>query len=199
MFSAAPVRRAARGFGEGTLLRFVRSHALQVGAVTAVLILIGVLVGLNVHGSGGGSPAAVGTTATAAVSPSPTADPRIAEVTAAAKNWIEAENRAYKTGSAEELNSLSVPDSQANGVAGIPRESVLHSHQTFVATRTEYTQLTIQVFSTSATADITYNVTGFRADWPSLVAIQPSKTVTGDHEMLSFQLLGGMWLVDSVR
>ena len=120
----------------------------------------------------------------------------MAQVEAAAKAWIQAYYDAYKTGDATALNSMAEPGSQADGLAGGPREAVLHGHHTVVVEQITYQSLTARAVGDVGSVDVAYTTIGVPADWPSLKPTGPSQSKQWQQHM-SFTRTDGKWLVDT--
>jgi hypothetical protein len=120
-------------------------------------------------------------------------------VEAAARAYVEALDNAMRTGSPDELDSLSVPGSQAEGNAGIAAHVVRDTSRTFIVTQVAFTSVAVDIVASSdATAQIDYQLTGYDAAWPSLKALGGSRTVAR-RKLLEFTLLDGRWLVASAQ
>ena len=178
----------------------MRRFGWQIGGVTIAVVVV---VALGVLAFGCGSGSRIGVTPTAHASPhasaTPTADPRVADVEAAAKRYVTALANSMKTGSPVELDSLSVPGSQAEGNAGVAAHVLHDTGRAFVVTDLEVKSNSVTlVASSEATAVINYALTGYDADWPSLKQIASPRTVPAQ-KTLEFSLVDGRWLVDSER
>lgn len=183
------------------MTRILRQNALQIVGVTVGVAMTAGLYGWTRHGSepasGGPGPTAH---ATASARPTPTPDPREAAVIAAAKHYVEAVNRAYMTGKPDELNSLIVPESRAEGqdLAGGPVMFVTHEHKTFVVTATTYESVTASLLTNSAVVDLKYLLTGYDATWPGLQRTGASRTLPEQAIRLSYEFINGAWLLDGL-
>ena len=184
------------------MTRILRQNALQIVGVTVAVAMTAGLYAWTRHGSepaasGGPGPTA---RATASARPTPTPDPREAAVIAAAKHYVEAVNRAYMTGGVDELQGLVEPDSIAagEGVVGAPSVNVHHNHKTFVVVSTVYGTIDVSVLVTSAEVTVRYTLTGHDATWPALQALSTDRTLDQKKLQLSFDLVGGRWLIDAV-
>jgi len=175
----------------------MRRFAWQIGGIAVAL---GAVLALGILVFACGSPTTVhlSPAATSTPRPSPTVDPRVAEVEAAATRYVEALDNAMKTGSPQELDSLSVPGSQAQGNAGISAHVLRNTSKTFVVTSVSYRSIHVDLGSASAVATLDYSITGFDAAWPSLKALAAPTTVS-EHQTFEFDLQGGVWLVSAVR
>lgn len=172
----------------------MRRFGWQIGGVSVALVLL-VALGLLAFGCGSGS-RAPGPSPTPRVTPhaTPTADPRVAEVEAAARRYVQALADSMKTGSPTELDSLSVPGSQAAGNAGITAHIVRDTGKTFVATVVTISDLHVELASSAATATLDYSLEGYDAAWPSLRPLGSDRTLQ-HHESLELDLVQGQWLV----
>lgn len=172
----------------------MRRFAWQVGGLGVALSGV-VLLGVLAFGCGGSAPARP----TAAPSPTPrptaTADRRVADVEAAVRRYVQALVDSMRTGSPAELDSLSVPGSQAEGNAGVSAHVVQGSGKAFVTTQLQMTSLDVTLAaSTDALATVSYTLTGYDATWPGLSQTSQSRTITARHQ-LELQLVGSKWLV----
>jgi hypothetical protein len=159
---------------------------------------------INLRGSGSG----VASTASGSASPSgsvgatttasPTADPAQAQVEAAARRWVQAYDDAYKTGDAKQLAALDLPGSQADGESGAPFLDMRQTGKTFLTTSITYDSLVVQTFTNAASADMFYTALGQDAAWPSLQIKGPARQLKL-HFRLTFVLINGQWLVDTVH
>lgn len=176
----------------------MRRFGWQVGGLMTAVASV---VALAVFVFAGATPARVALSHGARPTPRPTppADPRVAAVEAAARAYVEALDNAMRTGSPDELDSLSVPGSQAEGNAGIAAHVVRDTSRTFIVTQVAFTSVAVDIVASSdATAQIDYQLTGYDAAWPSLKALGGSRTVER-RKLLEFTLLDGRWLVASAQ
>jgi hypothetical protein len=175
----------------------MRRHGWQIGGLT---IAIGAIVALGIlvlaHGTTPVARHHALPSATASVTP--TADPRVAEVEAAARRYVEALNNAMKTGSPDELDSLSVPGSQAEGNAGASAHVVHNRGLAFVVTEVTFQAITAEATDSAATATLDYTIVGFDAAWPSLQPRGSSQQIRR-HAVFDFTRDGSAWLVDTIR
>jgi len=176
----------------------MRRFGWQIGGLSVALLVV---LGLGMLAFGCGSPQApahVRASATVAPRATATADPRVAQVQDAARHYVEALNNAMKTGSPDELDSLSVPGSQAEGDAGASAHVVHNDGKAFVVTSVIYQTVDVDASSTVATATLDYSIVGYDASWPSLSATSSSRTIAR-HVVFDLSLVNGSWLVDTVR
>jgi hypothetical protein len=174
----------------------MRRFGWQIGGVGVALVAVVALAALAFGACGSSSRvsrSAVSPTARATAS----ADPRVAEVEAAARRYVEALEASAKSGDASAVDALVMPGSQAEGNAGIVSSFSRANGYNFIASRIEYASDSWQVtvVDDTATVLVTYSVFGHAADWPSL---RPRES---DHEAkptslhLEFELSKGQWLV----
>lgn len=175
----------------------VRRFAWQIGGL-GLAVGACVVLGVVAFGCGGSAPARP--TATASPTPRLTAtpDPRAAQVDAAVRRYVQVLADSMRTGSAQELDDLSVPGSQAQGNAGVAAGIVQTNHVAFIATAVVVTRLEVQVNLTTATAAVDYRVDGYDADWPSLKEHAGSNHSVTAHSDLELALVSGQWLVDRI-
>jgi 3-oxoacyl-ACP reductase-like protein len=177
----------------------MRRFGWQIGGLSVALLAV---LGLGMLAFGCGSPQApahVRASATVAPRATATADPRVAQVEDAARRYVQALGTAMKTGSPDELDSLSVPGSQAEGNAGVAAHVVHDTGRAFVVTALNVTADSATLAGASdATAVIQYSLTGYDAEWPSMKQVAAPRTVSSQ-KSLEFSLVGGRWLVEVER
>jgi len=172
----------------------VRRFAWQVGGI-GVAVGACVVLGVLAFGCGGGAP--VRPTATASPTPRATAtvDPRVAQVDAAVRRYVQALVDSMRTGSPAELDSLSVPGSQAEGNAGISAHVVHDTGKCFVTNDLNITSVDVTLAGAStALATATYDMTGYDASFPAETPLGTARTVRAQ-ERLQLDLVGDRWLV----
>jgi hypothetical protein len=146
-------------------------------------------------GRGASPPRPVSPRASASARVTATPDARVGEVEAAARRYVQALATAMKTGTPDELDSLSVPGSQAAGNAGASAHIVQGTSRCFVTANVDFKSVSAALAGTvAATASVSYALTGYDADWPSLRQLGSSRTVQATHT-LELQLVQGQWLV----
>jgi len=172
----------------------VRRFAWQIGGLGVALGAC-VVLGVLAFGCGAGSPARSTATASPTPHPTATADPRVAQVDAAVRRYVQALVDAMRTGSPTELDSLSVPGSQAEGNAGITAHVVQGTGKAFVTRQLQVSELQITLAaSTDAMATVSYAMTGYDASWPSLKQLDSDHVLTAKNT-LELQFVDGQWLV----
>ena len=182
-------------------MAFLRRYWIQ---LAAVCVVVGGLVALWVVGSRGGSGSGASgvvqptrtPAVTVAASASPTPDPAEAAVRAAATNYVAAIDRALISGTADELDSLTVAGSQARGDAGSPVRVTHQGHKTFVETSRSFLAVDVSVAADRASVVLSYDETGYDASWPALQRLAPNRTVHAQ-QTLQMTLVGAEWLVES--
>lgn len=178
--------------GTGTVRRF----AWQVGGLGIAVGGVAVL-GVLAFGCGSAAPVRPSATVSPTARATATADPRVAAVDAAVRRYVQALADAMRTGSPDELGSLSVPGSQAQGNAGVAAHVVHDTGKCFVASDVEVTSLQVAMAgSATATASVAYSLTGYDATFPSQSQIGPARTVKAQ-EQLELELVSKQWLVSS--
>lgn len=175
----------------------MRRFAWQIGGLAVALGAV-LALGVLVFACGSSPTAHLTPTATSTPRPTPTPDPRVAEVEAAAQRYVQALADSMKSGSASELDQLSVPGSQAEGNAGVAAGIVHDKHVAFVTTKVDLTNVVADVLSSSAQVALDYSLTGYDADWPALTPRGTSHAITA-HWILQFTFVGSSWLVDSAQ
>jgi hypothetical protein len=175
----------------------VRRYGWQIGGLgvaVAAVVALGLLA-FGCGSSGGTPPRAVSPSASASVRASATADPRVAEVEAAARRYVQALQESAKSGDPSPVNALVVPGSQAAGNAGVASNFSRDNHYAFIASRVDFAAVAATVNRTTATAKVTYALYGHTADWPSLTP-RESDHETGSFDLsLDLELRGSQWLV----
>jgi hypothetical protein len=140
-------------------------------------------------------PRAVTPSASPSVRASATVDPRVAEVEAAARRYVQALADSMRTGSPDELDSLSVRGSQAEGNAGVAAHVVQGTGRCFVTSQLNVTSISASIVgSADAIATIGYALSGYDAEWPSIKQLAPPRIINATHT-LELQLVSGRWLV----
>jgi hypothetical protein len=178
--------------------RSVRGYGWQIGGLGVALAGV---VGLGMLafgcGSGAAPPGAVTPSASPSVRASVTADPRVAEVEAAARRYIEAVEQSAKTGDASEVDKLVVAGSQAEGNAAITANFSRENRFNFIASRIDYNghSWRTSVGQTTASISVGYSLFGHTADWPSLRAREEDHQTAEVQLQLEFELRDGKWLV----
>ena len=184
-----------------SVLGVLRRNWIPILGLAVAVAFVGWLGWINVRGGGDGGVGSATPSATASASgagsPSATPDPAEAQVKAAAIAWVRAYFDTYKTGTADEVGALEVPDSQAHGDAGIPIHEITQTHKTFIAQTYDCPGPTITVLGTASSADLHCTIGGVDATWPGLKTIG-NRTVSV-HFALELELLGGRWLVSTQR
>ena len=130
-----------------------------------------------------------------------TPDPRVDEVKAVARRFIEALWESAKTGDTSAVDLLSEPDTEAYGNAGVAATISKSAHHNFMASRVEIeeTSWRIDLVVDQATVDVSYRLFGHDADWPSLRPREPDHETTAYPAELEMQLLASKWLVTKFR
>jgi hypothetical protein len=167
--------------------------------IAGLLVACGVIAGLAVlaFARGASPPRPVSPRPTASARATATPDPRVAEVEAAARRYVQALQDSAKTGDPAPVDALVVPGSQAAGLAGIAASFSRTEKYNFIVDRVDFDAASwiAQVNTTTATVSFRYSLHGHDADWPSL---RPRET---DHESqplsasYQFELHEGSWLI----
>jgi hypothetical protein len=175
----------------------VRRFAVQIGGIVVAVAGV-VCLGVLAFACGGSGVPRVSPTAAATARATATPDPRVAAVDAAVRRYVQALAAAMRTGSATELDSLSLPGSQAAGNAGVIAGIVRENHVGFVTDQVDVTLNTVDISTSNATASIDYRFVGYDVDWPSLARRPGSGRTIAAHSTLELTLITGKWLVDRV-
>ncbi len=160
---------------------FVRRHLVQIAALTVALAAVAVLAVVAFRPSGGRDAGAVHAPVTSR--PTATADPRVDEVKAVARRYLEAFWESAKTGDTSAVDALTEKDSQAYSNAAVAARISKSANHNFIAETdgvrrgslgdravVRRTQLLLRA----------YRLVGHDADWPSLRPREP------DHETTAY-------------
>jgi hypothetical protein len=126
-----------------------------------------------------------------------TPDPRVDEVKAVARQFIEQFWESAKTGDTAAVHMLTEPGTQADGNAGINVTISKTSRANFMASRVvvDESSWKVVVLTQHATVACAYRLLGHDADWPSLRAREvdhETKQLRANFEM---ELVGKRWLI----
>lgn len=172
----------------------VRRFAWQVGGVglaAGACVVLGVLA----FGCGGSAPVRPTVSASPSARATATVDPRVAEVEAAVRRYVQALVDSMRTGSADEVGALTVPGSQAAGNAGVAAHVVHDTGKCFITTTLTVTSVHVLLAgSASALAQVSYTLTGYDAAFPSDQPLSTSREVSSSKD-LELQLQDIRWLV----
>lgn len=173
----------------------MRRFGWQIGGVLVAVAGVAVLCVLAFGRSGAAGHFSPTARPSVSASPSPTADPRVAEVEEAARRYVQALQDSAKTGDPGVVDALVVPGSQAAGNAGIASSFSRDNHYAFIASGITYSGWRIDLTGSAASVDLQYTLVGHAADWPSLRP-RESDHAQGPIAMhLEFELHGASWLV----
>jgi hypothetical protein len=187
-----PALHMGKHVGQG----FVRRHLVQIAALTVAVVAVAVLAVVAFRPSGGGSGAgAVRSPVTSR--PTATADPRVDQVKAVARRYLEAFWESAKTGNTSAVDALTEKDSQAYGNADIAGTISKTEHHNFAASRIDIDESAwnINISSTHATVSLSFKLYGHDADWPSLRAREPDHETTSYSANYQMELVGQKWLI----
>jgi hypothetical protein len=182
---------------EGRRVSLMRRFGWQIGGISIAVAMV-VALGLLAFGRGSG-----GTKGVASPRPSPsphatpTVDPRVAEVEAAARRYVEAVEESARTGNPSSVDQLVVHGSQAEGNAAISADFSRENHYNFISSRIDFDESSwrISVEATTATVSLKYAAFGHNADWPSLRPREADHETTQVRMSLEFEDQDGKWLV----
>jgi hypothetical protein len=177
---------------------FVRRYAVQIAAVTVAVVGVVVLAVFAFRPSGGGGGSAVVKSPVTARGTA-TPDPRVDEVKAVARKYLEAFWDSAKTGDTSAVDALTEKDSQAYGRAALNARISKDDRHNFVASRIDIDESSwaVQVTSTKATVAVAFRMFGHDADWPSLVAREADHETKTLQSNLEMDAIGPRWLVFS--
>src|SRR3982074_2009655 len=143
-----PALRMGKYVGQG----FVRRHLVQIAALAVAVGAVAVLAVVAFRPSGGpggaGAARAPGTSRATA-----TVDPRVDEVKAVARRYLEAFWESAKTGDTSTVDALTEKDSQAYSNAAIAARISKDAHHNFITQRIDVDEnaWAVDVLSTHAT------------------------------------------------
>ena len=176
--------------------RFVRRYAVQIAAVTVAVVgvvVIGVLAFRPSGGSGGSAVVRSPVTARSTATP----DPRVDEVKAVARKYLEADWESAKTGDTSAVDALTEKDSRAYGNAATAASISKDEHHNFMAQRIDIDEgaWTVDLLSARATVTVTFRLFGHDADWPSLRAREPDHETAAYLMKFEMEVVGKSWLI----
>ena len=175
---------------------FVRRYLVQIVAVTvavAGVVVLGVFAFRPSGGSGGlgvvRSPVTAVTTATP--------DPRVDEVKAVARKYLEAFWASAKTGDTAAVDALTEKDSEAYSNAAVAARISKSAHHNFVAARIDVDEAhwSVALSAQHATVTAIYRLFGHDAEWPSLQAREPDHETTSYQYSFEMELIGHTWVI----
>jgi hypothetical protein len=175
---------------------FVRRHLVQIAALAVAVAAVAVLAVVAFRPSGGssGTGAARSPVTSRATA---TADPRVDEVKAVARRYLEAFWESAKTGDTSAVDALTEKDSQAYGNADIAGTISKTEHHNFVASRIDIadTAWTVNLSSSHVTVGVAFKLYGHDADWPSLRPRESDHETTTYSASFEMELVGQKWLI----
>jgi hypothetical protein len=191
-----PALRMGKYVGQG----FVRRHLMQIAALTVAVGAVAVLavVAFRPSGGSGGAGAAKSPVTSRATA---TADPRVDEVKAVARRYLEAFWESAKTGDTSAVDALTEKDSQAYGNAANAATIGKSDHRTFAASRVDVDESTwrVDLTTTQATVHLAYRLYGHDADWPSLQPRGPDRETPVYPMEFQMELVREWWLIYKVN
>jgi len=175
---------------------FVRRYLVQIVAVTvavAGVVALGVFAFRPSGGSGGSGVVRSPVTAVTTATP----DPRVDEVKAVARKYLEAQADSAKTGDTTAVDALTEKDSRAYGNAAIAASISKDAHHNFMAQRIDVDEgaWSVHVLQTHATATVIFRLFGHDADWPSLRPREPDHETTAYRMTFQMEMVGKSWLI----
>ena len=175
---------------------FVRRYLVQIVAVTvavAGVVALGVFAFRPSGGSGGSGVVRSPVTAVTTATP----DPRVDEVKAVVRKYLEAFWASAKTGDTTAVDALTEKDSQAYGNAAIAAYISKSEHHNFVAVRIDIDEgaWKVAALSEHATVAVAFRLFGHDADWPSLRPREPDHETTLYANKFEMELVAQKWLI----
>jgi hypothetical protein len=187
-----PALRMGKYVGQG----FVRRHLVQIAALTVAVGAVAVLavVAFRPSGGSGGAGAAMSPVTSR---PTATVDPRVDQVKAVARRYLEADWESAKTGDTSAVDALTEKDSQAYSNAAIAARISKDAHHNFMTQRIDVDEnaWAVDVLSTHATVSVTYRLYGHDADWPTLRAREPDHETGAYITKFQMEMVGEKWLI----
>jgi hypothetical protein len=187
-----PALHMGKHVGQG----FLRRHLVQIAALTVAVVAVAVLAVVAFRPSGGGR--GVGAVRSPVTSrPVASANPRVDEVKAVARQYLEAFWESAKTGDTSAVDALTEKDSQAYGRAALNARISKSEQHNFVAARVDIDEASwiVDVTATQATVVVSFRMYGHDADWPSLRAREPDHETNSLHSTFQMVVNGQQWLV----
>jgi hypothetical protein len=187
-----PALHMGKHMGQG----FVRRHLVQIAALTVAVVAVAVLAVVAFRPSGGGP--GVGAVRSPVTSrPVTTADPRVDEVKAVARRYLDAFWQSAKTGDTSAVDALTEKDSQAYSNAAVAARISKSAHHNFVAVRIDLDEdhWATALSSDHATVTLTYRLFGHDADWPSLRARESDHETTSYPSTFQMERVGEKWVI----
>jgi hypothetical protein len=175
---------------------FVRRYLVQIVAVTVAVAGVVVLGVFAFRPSGGSGGSGVVRSPVTAV-PTATPDPRVDEVKAVARKYLEAFAESAKTGDTSAVDALTEKDSKAYSSAAEAAFISKDAHHNFMAQRVEVDEGTwmVNVLATHATVAVTYRLFGHDADWPSLRPREADHETPSYRSSFQLEMVGEKWLI----
>jgi hypothetical protein len=191
-----PAPHMGKHVGQG----FVRRHLVQIAALTVAVVAVAVLAVLAFRPSGGGPDAGV-VRSPVTSRPVATPDPRVDEVKAVARRYLEAFWESAKTGDTSAVDALTEKDSQAYGNAAEAATISKSDGRTFAASRVDIDEATwrLDLAGSRATVLMAYRLYGHDADWPSLRPRGPDRLTPVYPMDFEMELAAGQWLIYKVN
>lgn len=142
-------------------------------------------------GCGGGAPT---------TTPSPTADPRVAQVEDVARKFIEALDHSAITGDPNPVDAFTEDGSQARGNAGLAVDISRQAGHNFMVSREDFDDHSWQVvLNAAASVRFSYRVYGHDATWPALEKTSADQW-RGPYSVrmtMHFDSQTGHWLIET--
>jgi hypothetical protein len=175
---------------------FVRRHLPQVAALAAAVFIVA--------GVGVAALRVAGTPRSANVTRPPvtartvaTPDPRVDEVKAVARRFIEALWESARTGDATAVRALTEAGTPAEGNSLVAATISRSSRRNFIASRVDVdeTSWRISLLLDHATVNVAYRLYGHDAEWPTLRPLDADRETPAYPGVFQMDLVGQRWLV----
>jgi hypothetical protein len=172
----------------------VRRHLVQ---IIALAVAVGVVVALGVMALRPRSTSRRGDVPPITARTAATPDPRVNEVKAAARRFIEAFWASARTGDPALVRSLTELGTQAEGNALVNATISRSSQANFLAERVDFDDTSWQVTTSAqrATVGVFYRLFGHDGDWPSLRPQDSDHETRTLHADLQMEIVGRKWLI----
>jgi hypothetical protein len=175
---------------------FVRRYLIQIVAVTVAVVGVVVLGVIAFRPSGGsGGSGAVKSPVTARGTATP--DPRVDEVKAVVRKFLEAYWDSARSGDTRAVDQLTEAGSEAYGNAAVAATLSKSEHHNFIVSRLDIdeTAWQVDVTLTQASVNVTYRAYGHEADWPSLQPRESDRETQRVVDKFQLEIVGSSWLV----
>lgn len=177
-------------------MAFVRRHLPQVAALAAAVFILAGVGAAALRVAGTPQPGnATRPPVTARTSATP--DPRVDEVKAVARRFIEALWESARTGDPSAVRALTEAGTPAEGTSLVAATISRSSGHNFMASRVDFdeTRWRIDLLYQHASVKVSYRLYGHDAEWPSLRPLDADRETPAYPGAFQMDLVGQRWLV----